>query len=300
MMIRMMPMATASRRSKGPGRRAVVAPDEVLIMSGRAQSLAAGEATKLHYGLDPPRSVARLARRSLINTLVIIPAFNEELALPAVLDALAAVDDLDVVVVNDGSTDSTAKVAAVSGANVLTLPFNLGIGGALRCGFRFAVENGYDRAVQFDADGQHDPAELEALLAPLGRGVDLVVGSRFADDSHEYDVGQTRKRAMGVLRVVVRVLSGRRFSDTSSGFRAFSRPMLEFFAWNYPAEYMESVEALLLALSEGFRVEEVPTRMQTRTAGEASTLRLKLVYHYIRVVVVLLVQARRRPTERAA
>jgi glycosyltransferase involved in cell wall biosynthesis len=175
------------------------------------------------------------------------------------------------------------------------LPFNLGIGGALRCGFRYAVEQGYQQAVQLDADGQHDPDELVTLLQPIGQGIDLAVGSRFADDAHEYDVGGTRRTAMGVLRFVVRLLSGRSFTDTSSGFRAFSRPMLEYFADHYPSEYMESVEALLLALGAGFRVEEVPTRMHARTAGEASTLRIRLVYHYLRVVITVLVQARRRP-----
>jgi glycosyltransferase involved in cell wall biosynthesis len=251
-----------------------------------------GESTAVSVALAPH------GRRTPINTLVIIPAFNEELALPKVLDELTALDRYDVVVVDDGSSDATARVARRPGVVVLSLPFNLGIGGALRCGFRYAVAEGYQRAVQLDADGQHEPDELETLLAPIERGMDLAIGSRFADQTHEYDVGTTRRRAMGVLRVVVRLLSGRSFTDTSSGFRAFSRPMLEFFAENYPSEYMESVEALLLALNEGFRVEEVPTRMQARTDGEASTLRFRLVYHYLRVVLMLVVQARRRPQER--
>ena len=228
---------------------------------------------------------------------MIIPACNEEQSLPAVLADLAAMPGFDVVVIDDGSLDRSADVARSAGTPVLVLPFNLGIGGALRCGFRYAVEQGYERAVQLDADGQHDPEELATLLKPIDRGIDLAVGSRFADDSHEYDVGNTRRRAMGVLRLVVRLLSGRSFTDTSSGFRAFSRPMLEYFAVHYPSEYMESVEALVLALSAGYRVEEVPTRMHARTAGEASTLRVRLVYHYLRVVITVLVQARRRPQE---
>lgn len=231
---------------------------------------------------------------------MIIPAFNEQAALPAVLATLATFDGYDVVVVNDGSTDQTVSVTRAAGVPVVTLPFNLGIGGALRCGFRYAVENGYERAVQLDADGQHDPAELATLLAPLDHGVDLSIGSRFADDDHDYDVGRTRGTAMGVLRRMIRLTTGRSFSDTSSGFRAFSRPMLEFFAATYPSEYMESVEALLMAINAGFTVEEVPTRMQARAAGEASTLRLRLVYHYLRVVLMVLVKMQRRPTERFA
>src|SRR5690606_12515917 len=115
-------------------------------------------------------------------------------------------------------------------------PFNMGIGGALRTGFRYAVRRGYAQAVQFDGDGQHDPAEIAPLLEALDAGADMVVGSRFADRSQTYEVGLMRARAMGVLRLMVRQLSGQTFTDTSSGFRAFSRPVLELFARNYPYE----------------------------------------------------------------
>lgn len=237
-----------------------------------------------------------MVRRSekAINTLVIIPAYNEELALPDVLGSLAAREDLDVVVVDDGSSDRTSRVAAEGGATVVTLPFNLGIGGALRCGFRYAVRSGYERAVQFDADGQHDVAALRAILAPLDDGADLVIGSRFTDGSGAYAVGRARGSAMGMLRRVVKLLSGRTIMDTSSGFRAFSRPMLEYFARTYPYEYMESVEALLSAMNAGFEVIEVPVVMHSRTAGEASTVRFRLVYHYLRVMLMLVVKMRRR------
>lgn len=202
--------------------------------------------------------------------------------------------DCDVVVVDDGSTDSTAQVAREGGATVLSLPYNLGIGGALRTGFRWAVAEGYDRAVQLDADGQHDPAAVTTLLEAL-EDHDLVIGSRFGGRG-DYQVGRTRRGAMGLLRLAVRLLSGRTFTDTSSGFRAFNRPMLEFFATRYPSEYMESVEALLTAIYEGFRVGEVPVQMHQRAGGAPSTLRLRLVYHYLRVMVTLLTTAsRRRP-----
>lgn len=216
------------------------------------------------------------------------------------LASLARLDGYDVVVVDDGSTDRTAAIARAAGATVLSLPFNLGIGGALRCGFRYAVEAGYERAVQFDADGQHDADALAALTAPLDDGADLVIGSRFADGSGDYDVGWARGRAMGLLRGVVRLLSRRTITDTSSGFRSFSGPMLAYFAVNYPSEYMESVEALLLALNGGFRVVEVPVVMHSRAGGEASTLRFGLVYHYLRVVLMLLVKVHRRPDRQPA
>jgi glycosyltransferase involved in cell wall biosynthesis len=229
-------------------------------------------------------------------TLVVIPAYNEQDALPAVLDELLRVaPHLDVLVIDDGSRDKTAELARATGVGVVSLPFNLGIGGALRCGFRYAEHHGYQRAVQFDADGQHDPHEIARLLDGLDSGSDMVIGSRFADEASSYDVSRTRAGAMSVLRFVVRQLSGERFTDTSTGFRAFSRPVIELFAEEYPAEYMESVEALVLALAAGFRVTEVPVHMNSRSAGTPSNRRLRLIYHYVRLLLVVTVSARRRP-----
>jgi len=220
-------------------------------------------------------------------TLAVIPAFNESAALPSTIADLRAVQPgIDIVVVDDGSLDDTAEVAASLGVDVLRLPFNLGIGGALRCGFRFAVQQGYERALQFDADGQHLASEVDTLLAPLAEGADMVIGVRFGD-GNDYDVGRSRRLAMGVLRTIARWLTGRRLADTSSGFRAFSRPMLERFAQEYPLEYMDSVEALVQAVREGYDVREVPVQMRQRSAGQASNRRFRLVYHYVRLLVVL-------------
>jgi glycosyltransferase involved in cell wall biosynthesis len=229
-------------------------------------------------------------------TLVVIPAYNEENSLPAVLKELAEqTPEHDVLVVSDGSTDRTAEVAREAGAYVAVLPFNLGIGGALRTGFAFAVRQGYDRAVQFDADGQHDPLAVHLLLDRLDAGADMVIGSRFAEGGAvTYDVSRVRRGAMKFLEWLVRVLVRQRFSDTSSGFRAFSRSLLEYFAVTYPVEYMDSVEALVLACNAGFRVEEVAVNMRGRTGGAPSTRRLKLFYYYVRLIVVLLVSTTSR------
>lgn len=230
----------------------------------------------------------------MIRTLAIIPALNEEGSLPAVLDGLrTAMPTVDILVIDDGSTDATVEVAREHGAIVASLPFNLGIGAALRTGFRFASEQHYDRAFQFDADGQHDPHEVPKLMAGLDAGADLVIGTRFADADGEYIVGMTRGTAMGVLRAMIRMLVGRRFTDTSSGFRGFSRPMIEFFARNYPREYMDSVEALVLASYRGFTVDEVPVTMHERTAGVASQRSFKLMYHYLRLLSLLVLTTSR-------
>ena len=216
------------------------------------------------------------------------------MTLPGVLSELAEVlPELDVVVIDDGSTDRTSDVARANGAVALRLPFNLGIGGALRTGFRYAVDSGYDAAVQFDADGQHDPTMVPRLLEAL-EVADMVIGSRFASET-SYEVGRTRRRAMKVLQLTIRLLSGRSFSDTSSGFRAFNRPVLEYFATSYPSEYMESVEALLAANYEGFRIAEVPVQMHQRAGGSPSAVRLKLLYHYVRVIFTMLTRAQLRP-----
>ena len=227
------------------------------------------------------------------STLVIIPAFNEAEALPAALTSLRQLrPDLDVVVIDDGSNDGTAQVARDGGAEVVVLPYNLGLGGALRAGFRYAVRAGYQRAVQFDGDGQHDADCIVLLTDMLDEGADLAIGSRFAlpsDAAPDYKVSTARGGAMALLRGLVHILTGEKFTDTTSGFRGFSRPMLEFFALHYPAEYMESVEALILAHGAGFVVGEVPVTMTEREGGVASTRGLRLVYHYLRVLVVMAV-----------
>ncbi|MEZ5141931.1 MAG: glycosyltransferase family 2 protein [Acidimicrobiales bacterium] len=233
-------------------------------------------------------------------TIIIIPAWNEEAPLPAVLHALhETVPECDVVVISDGSTDGTARVARAAGAAVVELPYNLGIGGALRTGFRYAVRNGYQRGIQFDADGQHDPTQIQHLVDALDTGADMVVGSRFALQGGDYQVGKVRGGAMRLLRFTVRRVTKQPFTDTSSGFRAFSRPVLEFFAETYPSEYMESVEALIMAHREGFTVREVPVHMRERQDGTPSNRNLKLLYHYLRLLLVIGASAgkrrRRRP-----
>ena len=221
-------------------------------------------------------------------TLVIIPAFNEEEAIGDVLEALRPANGLDVLVVDDGSRDGTADVARRFGVLVANLPFNLGVGGALRTGFRYAVRYGYARAIQFDADGQHEPSQISSLIKALDAGADLVIGSRFAHAENTYTVSRVRSGAMRLLRLTFMILSGHRFTDTSSGFRGFSREMLEFFAQKYPVEYMDSTESLLLACYAGFEVVEVPALMKDRQAGTPSTRNLHLIYHYLRLMVVVL------------
>jgi glycosyltransferase involved in cell wall biosynthesis len=233
---------------------------------------------------------------SVTRTLIIVPALNEEASLPATLKELAqVVDDHDVVVIDDGSTDATAHVARRNGAVSVRLPFTLGVGGAVRTGLHFAQVNSYDRAVVIDADGQHDPAGVTALLEALDSGADMVVGSRFAEGSTDYRVARPRRQAMRFLALIVRAITGQGFSDVTSGFRAFDRPVIELLAREYPVEYLaDTVEALLIVRYAGFRVDEVPIKMRPRAAGEPSTQRAKLVVNYLRLLIGILSSASRR------
>lgn len=228
--------------------------------------------------------------------LVIIPAYNEEESLPRVLEELMRLaTGVDVVVVSDGSTDRTASIARAAGVAVVELPFNLGIGGALRTGFKYGVRMGYERAVQFDADGQHDPTEIDALEAGLDAGADLVIGSRFAEGTEvTYRVGWARRSAMRILARFVDFLIQQDLTDTSSGFRGFSRRALEYFALTYPVEYLDSVEALVMADSAGLRIQEVPVRMRERLSGQPSARNFRLVYYYLRLLVVMVLRMGRR------
>ena len=224
--------------------------------------------------------------------VVVIPAFNEEAALPAVLRGLASeLPELDVVVVDDGSVDATRDVAHEAGVVCVRLPFNMGIGGALRAGFRYADEHGYDRAVQFDGDGQHRADQVRLLLDALDEGADMVVGNRF--EGGGYDVGLGRRLAMSLLRFSVRLLTRQRFRDTSSGFRGIAQPLLRGFAAEYPVEYMDSVETLVAACRSGYRVVEIPVEMNKRAAGVPSTRSVRLAYHYARLAVALIGITRR-------
>jgi glycosyltransferase involved in cell wall biosynthesis len=205
-----------------------------------------------------------------MRTLVIIPALNEARSLPRVLeDVRAAQLDCDVCVVDDGSTDGTAAIAARGGATVLRCTANLGIGGAVQAGYLWARERGYDAALQIDADGQHDPAYAAAALAPIRSGAaDVVVGSRFLG-AGGYRSTALRRTGIRYLAWFLRLRCGLSVTDPTSGFRAAGRRAIELFAAGYPSDFPEP-EALAYAVRAGLRVEEVPVRMRDRDHGTSS------------------------------
>jgi glycosyltransferase involved in cell wall biosynthesis len=227
------------------------------------------------------------------NVLVVIPAFNEEANVAAVVIEVQR-EGYDALVVDDGSTDRTGEVAEIAGAVVLRLPVNLGVGGALRCGFRFAVVNGYATVVQCDADGQHDPGEIPRLLETMaGCHADLVIGSRFTA-GRPRDVGLGRRLAMAQLARTASRETGANITDATSGFRAIGGRLLGSFAANYPCEYLsDTVEALARAGRGGHRVAEVAVRMRPRSSGVSSASPLSSMWYVVRVMAALRVQSYR-------
>ena len=227
--------------------------------------------------------------------LVIVPAWNEREALPGVLAELAAsLPEADVLVVNDGSTDGTADVARASGtAMVLDLPLNLGVGGAMRAGYRFAAREGYDAAVQVDADGQHDPADVRRVVDALADGADVVIGARFAGVG-SYTVRGPRRWAMSVLSGVLSRIAGTRLTDTTSGFRASNRRAILLFADEYPAEYLgDTVESLVIACRAGLTVRQIGVEMRPRAGGTPSHNPAKAALFLGRAVLALLIAVSR-------
>ena len=229
------------------------------------------------------------ADRKPMKTLVIMPAFNEGRSLRALLPELAAhVPGADVLVVDDGSTDDTARVARYLGARVLELPVNLGVGGAVQAGCEYALRNGYDFAVRIDSDGQHPPAEIPRVLAELGKGdADVVTASRFLGNSSRVS---SRFRSFGIA-FLARFLSAicrTRITDPTSGFQGVNRVAMSLFARSYPFDYPEP-EALALLSRLGFRFREIGAKFRARIAGESSIHGIGTLYFAFKVVLALCV-----------
>jgi glycosyltransferase involved in cell wall biosynthesis len=220
--------------------------------------------------------------------LIIIPAWNESACIADVVaEVRGELAGVDVLVVDDGSTDKTAALAAAAGAAVARLPYNLGVGGAMRLGYRYARDHGYEVAIQVDADGQHDPRYVPKLVDALSEA-DLVVGSRFATLG-DYRVRGPRKWAMRMLSIVLSRLAHTRLSDTTSGHKACNRRLIELFAQWYPAEYLgDTIEVLVRLAREKYRIAEVPIAMRPRQGGAPSHSPLKASVYLFRAFVVLL------------
>ena len=244
--------------------------------------------------VSAPHGDSVLVQLGELKRIAVVPALNEEDTVGRVIDEIRLFDPgFDIVVVDDGSTDGTAGIAADRGAHVLRLPFNLGIGGAVQTGYRFAFERGYDIAVQVDGDGQHDPAQLGAILGPVLSGeADLCVVSRFAGGSG-YRSSFARRIGIKLFARVVSAVVRQKVTDTTSGFRAVNRKGIALFAADYPHDYPE-VEATVMCVKHKLRLREVPVEMRERGGGASSITALRSIYYMTKVLLAIFVGLFRR------
>jgi glycosyltransferase involved in cell wall biosynthesis len=230
-------------------------------------------------------------------SLAVVPAYNEADTVAGVVSALHRfAPEFDVVVIDDGSTDATAQRAEQAGAEVLRLPFNLGIGGAVQAGFTYALERGYDYMVQVDGDGQHDPSEIVTLQTAMAGSpdMDMICGTRFAGDTG-YVAPVSRRTGIHIFAFLLSRLVGQPVTDPTSGFRLYNRRAISLFARDYPHDYPE-VEAVLMLHHHRLRMQEVAVRMFKRGGGVSSIRSGKSAYYMIKVLLALFIGlGRRRP-----
>ena len=222
--------------------------------------------------------------------LIIIPAYNEAANIEKVINNIVQnYPQYDYVIINDGSTDKTEKVCINAGYQVLNLPINMGIGGAVQTGYRYAKKNNYDAAVQIDGDGQHDVAFLEDMLKLLESGeADVVIGSRFVQ-KEGFQSSQIRRVGIRFLSILAGILTGVQIRDITSGYRVVNRRFIEIYANDYPADYPEP-EAMIIAAVHDGRIKEYPVIMRERENGTSSITFKKSVYYMIKVTLAMLVR----------
>jgi glycosyltransferase involved in cell wall biosynthesis len=229
--------------------------------------------------------------------LVIVPAYNEQDNLPGLVDKLRRVEPkLDILIINDRSQDQTAQVCKELNVNAIHLPCNLGIGGAVQTGYKYAHLHGYDYAVQVDGDGQHDPEYIREILQPLlDKQADLVIGSRYI---HKQGFQSTAMRRMGIkyFSLLINLLIQQKVTDPTSGFRACNAKVIELFSRFYPADYPEP-ESIVFIKRNGYAIKEIPVIMQERQGGVSSIKSFRTLYYMIKVSLAILIDKMRRNVE---
>lgn len=230
----------------------------------------------------------------VMKKLIIIPAFNESGNIKkTVLNIKEKAGDFDYIIVNDCSVDDTRKICEQNGFHVLNLPINLGIGGAVQTGYKYALENGYDIAVQVDGDGQHDPTFLKCMADYLiEKKLDMVIGSRFIE-KEGFQSSKARRLGIKYFTLLIRLLTGKEITDPTSGLRMVNRDVIKVFSQNYPKDYPEP-ESVVAILNQKRSVEEIPVIMRAREGGVSSISAKKSVYYMVKVTLAILIEHIRR------
>ena len=222
--------------------------------------------------------------------LIIIPAYNEEENIERTVNAIQkSAQGFDYVIINDCSTDNTRKICEEKEFNIVNLPINLGIGGAVQTGYKYAYENGYDVAVQVDGDGQHDPEFLNTMADYLiEHQVDMVIGSRFIEKKG-FQSSITRRMGIQFFSKLIKVLTGKTITDPTSGLRMIGRNVMEIFSRDYPRDYPEP-ESIVAVLRKNMKIEEIPVVMLERQGGVSSISPKKSIYYMIKVTLAILIE----------
>lgn len=217
--------------------------------------------------------------------LIIIPAYNEADSIVKVVNSVIGAG-YDYVVINDGSTDDTLRLCREEGFRVLDLPENLGIGGAVQSGHKYAYRHGYDIDIQFDGDGQHDVDYVAKLVSEIEKGADMVIGSRFLEKTEGFQSSTMRRVGIRWISFLIKAFTGKRVTDPTSGFRACGRRCIELFSRDYPTDYPEP-ESIVSSFKRGFDVRDVSVIMHERKGGESSIKALSSVYYMIKVSLAI-------------
>lgn len=222
-----------------------------------------------------------------MKALVIIPAYNEEGAIVETINNLKKeCNDVDYVIINDCSKDNTLEICKAHEFNVISLPVNLGIGGAVQTGYKYAYENGYDIAIQMDADGQHDPKYLPQLIAKIEEGYDFAIGSRFLE-KEGFQSTFVRRMGINLYSWIIKVFTKKEIKDTTSGYRAAGKRIIKMFAKNYPVDYPEPETNAYIAKND-FKIVEIPMKMKERDSGASSITPIKSIYYAVKVGLAVL------------
>ena len=217
-----------------------------------------------------------------MKVLVIIPAYNEEKVIESTVRELTAnIQNVDYVIINDCSTDNTLAVCKKNKFNTINLPVNLGIGGAVQTGYKYAYENDYDIAIQMDADGQHNPSYINNLVEKIAEGNDLVIGSRFLE-KEGFQSSHIRRLGIKLYSHIIKTFTKKTIKDTTSGYRAVNREVIKIFAKSYPVDYPEPETDAIIAKA-GYNVVEIPVKMEARKEGKSSITPRKSIYYAVKV-----------------